>query len=408
MADFLTLDDVALFGKTVLVRADMNVPFQNGVVTDASRLERMMPTLKFLIDASCKVVVLSHFGRPDGTPNEKYSLRPIAIELSHHLKQQVGFAEDCIGPVAESAVKALAAGQVLVLENTRFHPEEEANDPAFAQQLAKLGDIFVNDAFSAAHRAHASTEGIAHYMTSVAGRLMASELDALTRALATPVRPVAAIIGGSKISTKLDLLTNLISKVDMLILGGGMANTFLAAKGVAIGKSLSEPNMYDTARQILADAEKRGCHIVLPKDVVIASELKEGAATKTVPVNAVPADQMILDIGHASAVSIKEDVSMCKTIVWNGPLGAFEIPPFDKGTTEVAIGVADLTKRGVIMSVAGGGDTVSALTHAGVANGIGYLSSAGGAFLEWLEGKVLPGVAALKLSVTKKAGKVII
>ena len=400
MTHYLTLDTFPLRGKTVLVRADLNVPTQNGVVTDASRIERLLPTLRELAKANCKIVVLSHFGRPDGKVNPKYSLRPIAVELEKHLKQPVAFAEDCIGEKASAAVKSLAAGQVLVLENTRFYPGEEANDPAFAKSLASLGDVFVNDAFSAAHRAHASTEGIAHLLPSVAGRLMQAELDALSKALSNPTRPLAAIVGGSKISTKLDLLNNLINKVDMLVLGGGMANTFLAAKGVAIGKSLSEPDMYDTARSINAQAEKRGCRIILPTDVVIAKELKAGTATQTVPANAVPADQMILDIGPQSVAAIATDLATCKTIVWNGPVGAFEFAPFDQGTNGVAKAVADLTTRSVVLSVAGGGDTVSALANAGVSEKLSYLSTAGGAFLEWLEGKTLPGVAALELSAT--------
>ncbi len=300
MLDFLTLDDLALHGKTVLLRADLNVPTKDGRVTDAWRLERLLPTLKDLAKAEAKIVILSHFGRPNGKPDPKYSLRPIAAELANVWKHPVGFAEDCIGPKAQTAIQALGNGQVLVLENTRFHPGEEANDPEFAKQLAALGDIYVNDAFSAAHRAHASTEALAHLLPAGAGRLMQAEISALTKALAAPERPVAAIVGGSKISTKLDLLNNLITKVDLLVLGGGMANTFLAAKGTPIGKSISEPDMYDTARAITAKAEAKGCQIVLPKDAVVAPALKEGVATQTVDINAVPADQMILDVGPAS------------------------------------------------------------------------------------------------------------
>jgi phosphoglycerate kinase len=320
--------------------------------------------------------------------------------------QPIAFADDCTGPKAEAAVKKLEAGQVLVLENTRFHAGEEANDPAFVRELAKLGDVYVNDAFSCAHRAHASTEGLAHVLPSAAGRLMQAELEALTKALAEPVRPVAALVGGSKISTKLDLLNNLVTKVDMLVLGGGMANTFLAAQGVAIGKSLAENDMLDTARAIAAKAAKNGCEIVLPQDAVVAEVLKSGIETETVSVGAVPANKMILDIGAASVKHIREKLAGCKTVVWNGPLGAFEIKPFDNGTNEVAAAVADLTRQGKILSVAGGGDTVAAMANAGASQYLSYLSTAGGAFLEWLEGKELPGVAALRQSATdrKKAG----
>lgn len=408
MHDFLTLNDISVNDKTVLLRADLNVPMQAGVVTDAARIERLLPTIRELTAANAKVVILSHFGRPEGKPDPKFTLRPVAVDLERRLKQHVAFAEDCIGPKAQAAVTALQPGQVLLLENTRFHPEEEANDPAFAKALASLGEIYVNDAFSTAHRAHASTEGIAHFIPAAAGRLMQVELEALTRALGTPEKPVAAIVGGSKISTKLDLLRNLITKVDVLILGGGMANTFLAANGVAIGKSLCEPNMFLNAKQIMAEAQTQGCHITLPKDVVIAPALQEGEPTQVVPVSAVPEDQMILDLGPTTVKEIKQDIALCKTVVWNGPLGAFEIPPFDGATNEIAICMADLTKRGIILSVAGGGETVSALTNAGVTHGVSYLSTAGGAFLEWLEGKTLPGVLALLQASPKRIGKVII
>ncbi|MDX2027894.1 MAG: phosphoglycerate kinase [Alphaproteobacteria bacterium] len=408
MPDFLTLDDLSLRGKIVLLRADLNVPMKDGRVTDTARLERLLPTLKDLAKVNAKIVILSHFGRPEGKPDPKYTLRPVAKELERIWEQSVSFAEDCIGPKAEAAIQALGAGQILVLENTRFHAGEEANDPAFTKALAALGEAYVNDAFSAAHRAHASTEGLAHLLPAGAGRLMQAEVDALTRALTKPEKPLAALVGGSKISTKLELLHNLTAKVDILVLGGGMANTFLAAKGVAIGKSISEPDMYDTARAIMAKTEEKGCHILLPKDAVVAPELKEGVAVTTVPIHAVPADQMILDIGPAAAKEIKDNLDMCKTVVWNGPLGAFEFPPFDRATNEVAICVADLTKRGKILSVAGGGDTVAAMTNAGVVHGLSYLSAAGGAFLEWLEGKELPGVVALRQAVPKvKTGKVI-
>ena len=408
MPDFLTIDNLALYGKTVLLRADLNVPVQNGQVSDDSRLVRLLPTLKDLAAANAKIVILSHFGRPKGIAEAESSLRPVAKALQQVWQKPVAFAEDCIGRVAENAVEQLLPGDVLVLENTRFHPGEETNDPDYIKALASLGDIYINDAFSCAHRSHASTEGLAHALPSGAGRLMQEELNALSHALTTPERPLAAVVGGSKISTKLDLLQNLISKVDILVLGGGMANTFIAARGTAIGRSLSEPNMYDMARDIMAKAEKRGCHIMLPKDVVVAKALEAGIETRTVSVNAVPDDMMILDLGPAAVREIKENIELCKTVVWNGPLGAFEFPPFDRATNEVAIGVADLTKRGKLLSVAGGGDTVAALSNAGVTNGLSYLSTAGGAFLEWLEGKELPGVIALRNAVPKvKTGKVI-
>jgi phosphoglycerate kinase len=407
LPDFLTLDDLAIRGKTVLVRADLNVPVQNGQVMDTSRLERVLPTLKELAEKSAKIVVLSHFGRPKGR-DPQLSLAPVAKALGSLLGQPVAFAEDCIGPKAETAIKALMPGQILVLENTRFHAGEEANDPEFAKALAALGEIYVNDAFSTAHRAHASTEGIVKFLPSGAGRAMQQEIEALTKALDRPERPLAALVGGSKISTKLELLENLIGKVDILVLGGGMANTFLAARGIAIGKSISEPDMYVAAQAVMAKAEQRGCHIVLPKDVVTAPALKEGVTAKIVPVKAVPADEMILDLGPESVAEIKGNLDLCKTIVWNGPLGAFETPPFDRATTEIAICVADLTKRGKILSIAGGGDTMAAMASAGVTHGLSYLSAAGGAFLEWLEGRELPGVVALKKAMPKaKTGKVI-
>jgi phosphoglycerate kinase len=346
MTDFLTLSSLALHGKTVLLRADLNVPMQDGRVTDAERLERLLPTLKDLSDAGAKIVILSHFGRPKKGPDPKYSLRPVAEALERLWGQKIAFAEDCIGAKAEAAAKALAPGQIVVLENTRFHAGEEANDPAFVKELAKLGDVFVNDAFSCAHRAHASTEGLAHVLPAAAGRLMQAELEALAKALTDPKRPLAALIGGSKISTKLDLLNNLVTRVNVLVLGGGMANTFLAAKGVAIGKSLCENDMLATARDIAAKAEKSGCAILLPQDAVVAEALKSGIETKTVSVGAVPANTMILDIGPASVKSIRDKLAGCKTIVWNGPLGAFEIKPFDNGTNEVAAFVADLTRQG--------------------------------------------------------------
>ena len=409
MPDFLTLDDLVLNGKTVLLRADLNVPMHKGRVTDTERLERLLPTLRGLRDAGAKIVIMSHFGRPDGQPNPAYSLRPVVRELEHLWKEPIHFVEDCIGPMALVAVKCLMPGQVLVLENTRFHAGEESNDPEFAKQLAALGDTYVNDAFSCAHRAHASTEGLAHLLPCAAGRLMQAEIAALASALANPQRPLAALVGGSKISTKLDLLNNLISKVDLLVLGGGMANTFLAAQGIAVGKSLFEPDMLMTAQSIMAKAKAGNCHILLPKDVVVAPALQANVPTQTVAIDAVPADQMILDLGPASVQDIKGNLANCKTVVWNGPLGAFETPPFDTATVEAAIAVAELTKRGQILSIAGGGDTVAAMSHAGVTHGLSYLSTAGGAFLEWLEGKDLPGIVALrKASTPHKTGHVLI
>lgn len=396
MPDFLTIDDLSLENKVVLLRADLNVPAKEGRVTDATRLVRLQPTIKALVSYGAKIVILSHFGRPDGARNEKYTLRPVAAKLGEVLGLPVAFADDCIGPTAKEAVSRLKAGEILVLENTRFYPGEEANDPVFAKALAELGDVFVNDAFSAAHRAHASTAGLASLLPSAAGRLMEEELSALSRALEHPVKPVGAVVGGSKISTKLDLLRNLTRKVDVLILGGGMANTFLAAKGFSVGKSLCETEMLDTARLILDEAKKQGCKIVLPEDAVVAPALKEDAPIGVVTVDQIPPEQMIFDLGPVSTEKAVAELRRCQTIVWNGPLGVFEVPPFDKATNEIAAQVAELTKGGMILSVAGGGDTVAALTHAGVLNRFSYVSTAGGAFLEWLEGKELPGVTALR------------
>lgn len=409
MSNFQTINDLHLSGKIVLLRADINVPMKDGRVTDTTRLVRILPTVNELCEAGAKVVILAHFGRPKGQKNLEYSLRPVAVALGDVMKKTVAFAEDCIGPVAQRAVEALKNGDVLVLENTRFYAGEEKNDPEFAKELACLGDVFVNDAFSAAHRAHASTTALAQLMPAAAGRLMQEELNALSKALEKPEKPLAALVGGSKISTKLDLLNNLISKVDVLVLGGGMANTFLAAKGLNVGKSLYEPEMLDTAREIMNKAEAGGCNILLPRDVVVATELKENAANQIVDAKAVPADAMIFDLGPKAVAEIKESLALCKTVIWNGPLGVFETKPFDKATNEVAICVADLSKRGKVLSVAGGGDTVSALSNAGVINGISYVSTAGGAFLEWMEGKELPGVVALEKSVPMvKKGNVII
>jgi phosphoglycerate kinase len=392
---FRTIDDLDVAGKRVLLRADLNVPVRNGRITDLTRIERLSPTIRELAGKGAKVIVCSHFDRPKGKRVPEMSLGPVAAALGEVLGQRVRFTEDCIGIPAEQAVERMARGDVLVLENTRYHAEEEKNDPGFAAALAKLADLYVNDAFSAAHRAHASTEGVAHLLPAYAGRLMQAELEALDAALGRPQRPVAAIVGGAKVSTKLELLGNLVAKVNVLVIGGAMANTFLAAQGKPVGKSLQEAEMHDTARAIMDQAKKAGCEVVLPVDVVVATEFKPNPPTRTVQVDSVPADSMILDVGPASVAALTARIGTLKTLVWNGPLGAFETPPFDAATTALAKAVADATTRGALKSVAGGGDTVSALRHAGVADKLSYVSSAGGAFLEWLEGKTLPGVAAL-------------
>jgi phosphoglycerate kinase len=395
MPAFRTLDALEARGRRVLLRADLNVPMQDGKVSDLTRLERLSPTIRELSEKGAKVVVLSHFDRPKGKRVPSMSLRPVAEALGQVLGRPVGFAEDCIGPAAEAAVAAMRPGDVVVLENTRYHPGEEKNDPALADAIARLGDAYVNDAFSAAHRAHATTEALAHRLPAYAGRLMQAELEALEKALGNPARPVAAIVGGAKVSTKLDLLGNLVGRVNHLIIGGAMANTFLAARGFGVGKSLQEAELHDTARGIEEKARAAGCAILLPVDAVVAREFRAGAPSETVMVDAVPADAMILDVGPLTAASILDCLSDCRTLVWNGPLGAFETPPFDAATVRVAKGVAGLTKAGQLLSVAGGGDTVAALRHAGVAEELSYVSAAGGAFLEWMEGKTLPGVAAL-------------
>jgi len=392
---FKTLDQLDVAGKRVLVRADLNVPVRDGAVTDTTRIDRSAETIAELSKKGARVVVVSHFGRPKGR-DESMSLRIVADPLARALGKPVLFAEDCIGPVAQQIVGALKDGDVALLENLRFYKEEEKNDQTFAKELAALGDIYVNDAFSTAHRAHASTEAVARLLPCAAGRLMQAELEALGRALEKPEHPVAAVVGGAKVSTKLDLLGNLVSKVDVLIIGGGMANTFLFAQGVDIGKSLCEKDMADTAREIIAKAKAANCEIVLPTDAVIAREFKEGADNEVVPACTVPADAMILDAGPDSVKDIANRLASCKTLVWNGPLGAFEIRPFDAATNAVAQAAAALTEQGKLLTVAGGGDTVAALAHAGVEEKFSYISTAGGAFLEWLEGKTLPGVAALK------------
>jgi len=396
MKAYRTLDDLPVSGKRVLLRVDLNVPMENGKVSDATRIDRVLPTIRELANKNGKVILLSHFGRPKGGRDSENSLKPVAAELQRRLGKAVAFADDCVGDAAAAAVRAMKNGDVLLLENTRFHKGEEQNDPAFVAELTKLGDLFVNDAFSAAHRAHASTEGIAHTLPAFAGRAMEAELEALTKALEKPVRPVMAVVGGAKVSSKLALLGNLVKKVSMLVIGGGMANTFLAAQGKAIGKSLCERDLLDTARKILADAAAAGCEIVLPIDAVVAKQFKEHAPSHIVGVDHVGSDEMILDIGPRSVVNAEEKMGQAKTLVWNGPVGAFEVRPFDAGTTALAATAARLTAAGKLLSIAGGGDTVAALNQAGVANGFTYVSAAGGAFLEWLEGRALPGVDALR------------
>ncbi len=395
MPRFRTLDDLDVAGKRVLVRADLNVPVRDGKVTDATRIERLAPTLAAIIERGGKPIVMSHFGRPKG-PDPSQSLRPLVEPLSRAAGgRPVRFASDCVGPEAERVVALLRPGEIALLENLRFHPGEEKNDPEFARQLAALGDVYVDDAFSAAHRAHASIAALAHLLPAAAGKNMQAELDALGAALENPMRPVIALVGGAKVSTKLDLLQFIIGKVDRLAIGGAMANTFLYAQGRPVGRSLCEQNLADTARAILSRAQERGCEIILPEDAVTAEKLEAGVVTRTVGINAVPATSMILDIGPQSAERICQALEASKTLVWNGPVGAFETPPFDRGTIAIAKKVAELTRAGRLMSVAGGGDTVAALAAAGVTDDLTYVSTAGGAFLEWLEGRELPGVAAL-------------
>ncbi len=392
---YKTLDKASVSGKRVLVRVDLNLPMQDGKVTDATRLERVLPTIKELKTKGAKVMLLSHFGRPKGKVVAEMSLGPVADAVADALGEPVFFVDDCIGHKAREAAAALEPGHVLLLENTRFHPGEEANDDAFAIEMAGEADVFVNDAFSAAHRAHATTVGLAKHLPAYVGRAMQAELEALEKALGKPKKPVVAVVGGAKVSTKLDLLNNLMDKVDVVVIGGGMANTFLAAQGQPVGRSLCEHDLTGTADEIMAKARDVDCEIVLPTDVVVASEFKAGAASRTVPTHRVDIDDMILDVGPESIADISEHFENAKTIVWNGPMGAFEIEPFDKGTVAAAQKVAELTKKGKVTSVAGGGDTVAALNAAGVGDDFTYVSTAGGAFLEWLEGKELPGVKAL-------------
>jgi len=397
MTAFRTLDDAGpLKGKRVLLRVDLNVPMEGGRVTDATRIERIVPTINEVADKGGRVVLLAHFGRPKGKPVSSESLEPVVEPLSQKLGRPVAFAEDCVGSAAAEAVARLKDGDVVLLENTRFHAGEEKNDRAFTEQLAANGDLYVNEAFSAAHRAHASTEGLAHLLPAYAGRLMQAELDALTKGLEAPARPVIALVGGAKVSSKIDLLQNLVEKVDMLVIGGGMANTFLHAQGKAVGKSLCEKDLAETALRIIVAAKAAKCRIILPVDAVSASEFKANATHETVTVDDVPETGMILDAGPASVAEINAAIDEAATLVWNGPLGAFELTPFDAATVAAARHAAERTQAGKLVSVAGGGDTVAALNHAGVGETFSYVSTAGGAFLEWLEGKELPGVEALR------------
>ena len=396
MASFRTLDQADVKDKRVLLRVDLNVPVENGKVTDATRIERSAPTITALADKGARVILLSHFGRPKGRDPQQ-SLKPVAEAVARVIKRPVGFADDCIGPAAEKAVAAMKPGDILCLENTRFHPEEEKNDPKFVASLAKLGDIYVNDAFSAAHRAHASTEGLAHKLKAYAGLAMQAELEALSKALDAPQKPVIAIIGGAKVSTKLKLLENLVTKVDGLVIGGGMANTFLHARGYGIGKSLAEKNMAETARRIMAKADAHNCAVMLPLDGVGAPTLEPNVEVHDYGIDAIPVDGMILDVGPLTTDRIQAAIDDAATLVWNGPLGAFETRPFDRGTITVARYAAARAKAGNLIAVAGGGDTVAALNQAGVTQDFTYVSTAGGAFLEWMEGKTLPGVEALRV-----------
>lgn len=403
MAGFHTIDDLpalrgAAAGRRVILRADLNVPVQDGAVADSTRIERVAPTITELAGKGFGVVVISHFGRPGGRRVGKLSLGPITGPLRAALGRKLTFVAACVGAEAEAAVAGLGEGGIALLENLRFDPGEEANDPAFARRLARLGDVYVNDAFSVSHRAHASTEALAHLLPAAAGRLMQAELEALEAALDAPQHPVLAVVGGAKVSTKLDLLANLVTKVDVLAVGGAMANTFLHALGTDVGASLCEPDMARNVREVMARADGAGCEIALPSDVVVATALEAGADCTTVPVAAVPPDAMILDVGAASVAALVARLEHCRTLLWNGPLGAFETPPFDEATVTLARAAADLTAAGRLISIAGGGDTMAVLARAGVRDDFTFVSTAGGAFLEWLEGKELPGVAALRHS----------
>lgn len=396
MASFKTLDDIDLGGKRVLVRVDLNVPMQDGTVSDATRILRILPTINEVSDKGGKVILLAHFGRPKGESNPDMSLAPVVSTLSDMLGKPVAFSTDCIGPMAEAAVAAMEDGDIVLFENTRFYPGEEANDPDFIEALAANGDVFVSDAFSASHRAHASTEGLARHMEAVAGRTMQAELEALEAGLGDPQRPVIAIVGGAKVSSKLELLGNLVKKVDMLLIGGGMANTFLAAKGLRMGKSLCETDLTGTATEIMAKAQSENCEIILPEDLVIAEQFAANAPSQIISQKDVPDTMMALDAGPKTVELASEKIRSAKTLIWNGPLGAFEIEPFDAATVSVAKVAAQQTREGKLISVGGGGDTVAALNHADAAKDFSYVSTAGGAFLEWMEGKELPGVAVLE------------
>ncbi|MBZ0163784.1 MAG: phosphoglycerate kinase [Notoacmeibacter sp.] len=397
MTRFKTIDDLGdIAGKRALVRVDINVPVKDGLVTDKTRIERVAPTITELSSRCAKVILLAHFGRPKGEVVPDMSLKPIVPAIEEVLDHHVLFAGDCIGDVAAAAIADMSDGDILLLENTRFHKGEEKNEPVFAKALAANGDLYVNDAFSAAHRAHASTEALAHLLPSCAGRTMQAELEALEKGLGNPAHPLVAIVGGAKVSTKIDLLQNLVKRVDALVIGGGMANTFLAAQGKDVARSLCEHDLADTARTIMAEAAKAGCTVVLPVDAVVAREFKANAENEVVDVDNVPSDAMILDAGPASVEAINQWIAKAATLVWNGPLGAFELEPFDAATVAAAKAAAKRTEEGALISVAGGGDTVAALNHAGVADDFTYVSTAGGAFLEWMEGKPLPGVEALK------------
>lgn len=396
MTAFRRLSDADVTAKRVLVRVDFNVPMADGKVADDTRLKAAVPTIRDLISRGAKVILAAHFGRPKGAPNPEMSLKPVVAPLAALVGRPVAFAEDCIGPKAAEAVAAMQDGDVLLLENTRFHAGEEKNDPEFAEALAANADLYVNDAFSAAHRAHASTEGVTHLLPAYAGKAMERELDHLEQALGAPERPVVAVVGGAKVSTKIAVLKNLVAKADHLVIGGAMANTFLAAKGVDVGKSLVERDQLETALDIEAAAEKAGCQLILPVDAVVAEKFEAHAPHRQIPIGDVKPNEMVLDVGSMTVDLAAEAINDAKTVVWNGPLGAFEIPPFDTSTVELARFAADQTKRGALVSVAGGGDTVAALNHAGVADDFTFVSTAGGAFLEWMEGRALPGVEALK------------
>ena len=396
MPQFKTLKDFDLKGKTILLRADLNVPAQHGKVTDTTRIDRLKPTIDYLCETGAKILILSHFGRPEGEQNPEMSLVFLTPVLEERWGKHVRFSPDCIGEPAKKLASSLENGEIGLLENVRFHKEETANDKEFTAKIASLGDIYVNDAFSASHRAHASTEGLAHILPSAAGFLMEAELNALQAALEAPEKPVVAIAGGSKISTKLEVLNNLIEKVDYLILGGGMANTFLYAKGANLGDSLYEANMAEQAREIMSKAEKLDCEIILPKDSIVVEEIKSNAKYEIVDSKNIPAGKRAIDVGPESVQHLLEILAKCKTLLWNGPLGVFEIKPFDSGTNELASMAAKLTKEKLLVSVAGGGDTVAALENSGHIDDMSYVSTAGGAFLEWLQGKTLPGVAALQ------------